>query len=383
MDRIYLDNAATTPIKDEVVEAMMNTLKKSIGNPSSPHRFGREVRSFIEESRILVARRLNALPSEIIFTSGGTEANNLILRSAVQDFKIRRILTSPLEHKAVLETVLDLAHHRRVIVELVRLKEKGIIDLEDLDQKLQNTSLPTLVTLMYANNEIGNLLDVENIGATCKKYGAYFHSDTVQAVGYYSLDMSQLPFHFASASAHKFHGPAGVGFAFIRKALGLRPILTGGYQERSMRAGTENICGIIGLAKALDLACLNLEEDKKRIEALKLYCISSLKQALPYVVFNGLSDDMVRSIYTVLNISLPIKDDLLGFELDLKGIAVSQGSACSSGSGKSSYVIDALSDPKQVENTTSLRISFGVFNQKKDVDALVLALKALMVQKGL
>ncbi|XOD69332.1 MAG: cysteine desulfurase family protein [Flavobacteriales bacterium AspAUS03] len=382
MDRIYLDNAATTPIRDEVVEVMMSALKKSIGNPSSPHQFGREVRALIEESRISVARRLNALPSEIIFTSGGTEANNLILRSAVRDLKIRHIVTSPLEHKAVLETVLDLSHRMRVMVELVRLKEKGVIDLEDLDQKLQNTSLPTLVTLMYANNEIGNLLDVENIEVICKKYSVYFHSDTVQAVGHYPLNMIQLPFHFASASAHKFHGPAGVGFAFIRKAMGLRSILTGGYQERSMRAGTENTSGIIGLAKALDLACLHLEEDKKRIEALKSYCISSLKQALPYVVFNGLSDNMAQSIYTVLNISLPIKDDLLGFELDLKGIAVSQGSACNSGSGKSSYVIDAVSNPEQVENTTSLRISFGIFNQKKDIDALVLTLKDLMTQKG-
>ncbi|XOD67524.1 MAG: cysteine desulfurase family protein [Flavobacteriales bacterium Tduv] len=381
MERIYLDNAATTPIRDEVVEAMTSSLRTSIGNPSSSHQFGREVRSFIEESRISVARKLNALPSEIIFTSGGTEANNLILRSSVRDLNVKRIITSPLEHKAVLETVLDMERSGWVTVELVRLKEKGVVDLKDLDKKLQNDSIPTLVSLMYGNNEVGNLLDVDSFGLICKKHGAYFHSDTVQAIGHYPMDMSRLPFDFASSSAHKFHGPAGIGFAFIRKAVRLRPIITGGYQERSMRAGTENTYGIVGLSKALELACLHLDEDRKRIEELKSYCILLLKQTIPGIVFNGLSDDILRSLYTILSVSLPVKNDLLGFELDLKGIAVSQGSACGSGSGKSSYVIEAICDPVQVENTTPLRISFGVFNQKEDIDALVLALEILMDQK--
>lgn len=381
MQRVYLDNAATTQIRNEVVQAMISTLSVFVGNPSSMHLFGREARSLIEESRISVARKLNALPSEIIFTSGGTEANNLILRSAVRDLNINRIITSPLEHKSVLETVLDMARRGWVTVELVRLKEKGVIDLEDLDEKLQNSSVSTLVSLMYANNEVGNLLDVDGFGTICKKHGACFHSDTVQAIGHYSMDMSRLPFHFASASAHKFHGPTGMGFAFIRKATGLMPIITGGYQERSMRAGTENTCGIVGLAKALELTYLHLDEDRKRIEELKSYCISSLRQSVPGVFFNGLSDDISRSLYTILSVSLPVKDDLLGFELDLKGIAVSQGSACGSGSGNSSYVVEAVCDPVQMENTTPLRISFGVFNQKEDVDALVSALKVLMDQK--
>jgi cysteine desulfurase len=363
---IYLDNAASTPIRQEVIQVMNDVLKNYIGNPSSSHQLGRRNKAIIERSRISIASSIHALPSEIIFTSGGTEANNLVLRSAIRDLKVKRILSSPIEHKSVLETVLDIARYSKIVIELIKLEEKGSIDREDLERKLKNNSITTIVSLMHANNEIGNLSEIEEIGFLCKKYGSYFHSDIVQTVGHYPMNVKNID--FASASAHKFYGPRGIGFVFIRKGLFVNPFLTGGGQEKNLRSGTENICGIVGMAKALELAYSSLNEEKGKIETLKKYCISELKREIPEIKFNGLSDFLDKSLYTILNISIPIKNNILSFFLDLKGIAVSQGSACAP---SRSHVIEAVSGK---DTSSSLRISFGIFNKMKDIDALIEAL---------
>ncbi|WGH27441.1 MAG: cysteine desulfurase [Candidatus Bostrichicola ureolyticus] len=369
---IYLDNAATTAMRNEVIQTIIKSLKK-FGNPSSTHSFGIEIRSLIEESRIIIANIINAYPSEIIFTSGGTEANNMIIRSAIENLNIKHIITSKIEHKSVLETILNVSSlHKELTVEFVNLKEKGVIDLLDLEKKLINKYGNTLVSLMHANNEIGNLMDIKNIGNICKKYNAYFHSDTIQTIGHYIFNMQKLNVDFATASAHKFNGPAGIGFAYIKKYLKLKPIITGGYQERGMRAGMENIYGIIGLRKAIECAYLNLKKDKEKIKKIKFYCIKSLKEIYPNIYFNGLSDDLNKSIHTILNISIPlniINNELLPFILDLNGIILSQGSACNS--NKLSYVIKNINN----NNNINLRISFGIFNKKKDIDILINVLK--------
>ncbi|HEX9232737.1 MAG TPA: cysteine desulfurase family protein [Blattabacteriaceae bacterium] len=369
MSKIYLDNAASTPIRQEVIKIMNEVLKTYIGNPSSSHHLGRRNKALIERSRISIARSIHALPSEIIFTSGGTEANNLVLRSAIRDLKVKRILSSPIEHKSVLETVLDIARCSKIVIELIKLEEKGSIDREDLERKLKNNSRTTIVSLMHANNEIGNLSDIEEIGFICKKYGSYFHSDIVQTVGHYPMNIKNIPLDFATASAHKFYGPLGIGFVFIRKGLLVNPFLTGGAQEKNLRAGTENICGIVGMAKALELAYSSLNEEKGKIETLKKYCISELKRVIPEIKFNGLSDFLDKSLYTILNISIPVKNNILSFFFDLKGIALSQGSACAATT--SSHVIEAVSGK---DSSSYLRISFGIFNKMKDIDALIAAL---------
>lgn len=377
MNRIYLDNASTTFLRNEVIDSMIKIIKKFYGNPSSPHWFGRKSRFIIEKSRKLIANSINAHPSEIIFTSSGTEANNLILRSSIISLKIKRIITSPLEHLSVIKTILDIYKNYKINIEFIKLKKKGEIDIENLEKKLKNNSSTTLVSLMYANNEIGNILDVKNIGFICKKYNSYFHSDTVQYMGHYKINMKKLPFHFASASAHKFYGPVGIGFAFIRNSIKLKSIITGGNQEKNIRAGTENIYGIVGLANALNLANINLNFEKKKIEKLKKYCIFSLKKEIPEVIFNGLCNDNNKSIYTILNIFIPIKNDLIYFYLDLKGISISNGSSCFT-SSKISHVIKHISNIKKLNNMTPIRISFSIFNKKKDIDFLILHLKKLI-----
>ncbi|HZD84238.1 MAG TPA: cysteine desulfurase family protein [Candidatus Angelobacter sp.] len=371
MSKIYLDNAASTPIRQEVIQVMNDVLKNYIGNPSSSHQFGRRNKALIERSRISIASSIHALPSEIIFTSGGTEANNLVLRSAIRDLKVKRILSSPIEHKSVLDTILDIARCSKIVIELIKLEEKGSIDREDLERKLKNNSITTIVSLMHANNEIGNISDLEEIGFICKKYGSYFHSDIVQTVGHFPINVKNIPLDFAVASAHKFYGPLGIGFVFIRKGLLVNPFLTGGGQEKNLRAGTENICGIVGMTKALELAYSSLNEEKGKIETLKKYCISELKREIPEIKFNGFSDFLDKSLYTILNISIPIKNNILSFFLDLKGIAVSLGSACASSYVRRSHVIEAVSgkDP-----SSYLRISFGIFNKMKDIDAFIEAL---------
>lgn len=371
MKRIYLDHAATTPIHQEVIDEMAECMRTVYGNPSSTHGFGREAKAKIELARKKIAEELNIIPSEIIFTSCGTEANNLIIRSAVDYLNISRIITSDLEHKCVKETTREMSEKRNVELVKIKTDEFGVLDFEDLEEKLKSSNKKTLVTLMHANNEIGNLLDAQRVQRLCEENEALFHTDTVQTLGHYPIDFSELKVDFASCSAHKFHGPKGIGFAFIRKTTGFLPQITGGGQERGMRSGTENVYGVVGLSKSFEMAIRDLEKHKTHIEELKSYTIEKLKMQIPGVKFNGLSADLDKSLYTLLNVRLPFRDALIGFELELKGIAVSQGSACSSGASKVSDVIQSLMTEDEINQTTPLRISFSCYNTKYEIDILV------------
>lgn len=377
MQRVYLDNAATTPMHPEVIDIMTQCMLNIYGNPSSTHVFGREAKAQMELSRKKIAELLNVTPSEIVFTSCGTESNNFIIRSCVDYLGVTRIITSTLEHKCVLETVSEMETSRNVEVIRVKLDENGSVDYEELERILKSSDKKTLVSLMHANNEIGNLLDVERVQKLCEENNALFHTDTVQTIGHYPLDFSKLRVDFASCSAHKLHGPKGSGFAFVRKSLNFRPQITGGGQERNLRSGTENVYGVVGLAKAFEMAMQDLDNHRKHIEDLKSYTIQKLKEEIPGIGFNGHSADLEKSLYTVLNIRLPFKDSLIGFELELKGIAVSQGSACSSGASKVSAVIQSVLPPELIETTTPLRISYSCYNTRQDVDTLIIVLKQI------
>ncbi len=370
MQKIYLDNAATTPMHEEVIEEMSDCMRRIYGNPSSTHVFGREAKAKMELSRKKIADALNVLPSEIVFTSCGTESNNLIIRSSVDHLGVTRIITSNLEHKCVKETSHEMAEWRNVELVKVKTDTNGSVDYEDLEEKLKSSDKKTLVTLMHANNEIGNLLDVERVQRICEETGALFHTDTVQTLGHYPMNLAKLKVDFASCSAHKLHGPKGIGFAYVKKSTGLRPQITGGGQERGLRSGTENVYGVVGLAKAFEMAIQDLDKHKNHIENLKKYTIQKLQESISGIEFNGLSADLDHSLYTVLNVRLPFKDALIGFELELKGIAVSQGSACSSGASKVSAVIESILSPEEIETTTPVRISFSCYNTKEEIDAL-------------
>lgn len=382
MIRSYLDNAATTPIRSEVIKVIVDTLKYSFGNPSSTHHsYGRKARSIIEESRINIAKIINATPSEIIFTSSGTEANNIILKSSILDLNIKHILTSPLEHSSVLQTVLDLSQRYKIIVNFIQLKEKGGIDFNHMEELLKkNSSFKTLVSLMYANNEIGNLLDVKKAFFLCKKYNAYFHSDTIQFIGNFPIDMKKNCFDFVTASAHKFYGPKGIGFLFARKEIikKMKPFISGGFQEYGIRSGTENIYGIIGLSEALKLNSFDFKNHLNKIKKLKFYCISELKKIIPDIIFNGFSSSFEKSIPTILNFLFPTKKDhLLYFHLDLMGVSVSRGSSCDSNVKKMSHVIKSITSESLLNKMMPIRISFGIFNEKKDIDLLIKALQKI------
>lgn len=376
MDRIYLDNAATTPLAEEVIDAMVQVLKVNFGNPSSTHSFGQEAKILIETVRREVADYLKVTPAEIVFTSCGTESNNMIIKSCVNHLAVERIITSPMEHKCVAETVMDMKKRRGVEVVYLRPDSNGDISLDDLVQQLKSSDKKTLVSLMHANNEIGNLLDLKKTAQICKEYGALFHSDTVQTMAHMEIDFSDIPVDFASCSAHKFHGPKGSGFAFIRKSSGLKGIITGGPQERSLRAGTENVCGIVGLGRALELSLKNMQAYTEHIKSIKEYTIQKLTQIIPGVRFNGRSAEET-SLYTVLSVLLPFKDPMIGLKLDMKGIAISQGSACSSGAAKPSMVMMMLLNDEDMQRTTPLRISFSHLTTKEDIDALAEALKEI------
>jgi len=376
MDKIYLDNAATTPLSAEVIDAMVDVMKVNYGNPSSTHSFGQEAKILIENVRRSVADYLKISPSEIIFTSCGTESNNMIIKSCVEHLNIERIITSPLEHKCVAETVLDMKKRRGVEVVYLRPNPEGDIDLDKLEEALKNSDKKTLVTLMHANNEVGNILDIKKTALICKEHGALFHSDTVQTMAHMELDFSEIPVDFASCSAHKFHGPKGSGFAFVRKSSGLKALITGGPQERSLRAGTENVCGIVGLGKALELSVLHMTEYSGHIKNIKKYCVDRLTEEISGVKFNGRSAGE-ESLYTVLNVLLPFKDPMIGLKLDMRGIAISQGSACSSGAAKPSMVLMMLLSEDELENSTPLRVSFSHLTTKNEIDALVTALKEI------
>ncbi|MCQ4034439.1 cysteine desulfurase family protein [Kaistella montana] len=376
MDKIYLDNAATTPLSEEVIDAMVSVMKVTYGNPSSTHSFGQEAKILIEKARREVADYLHVTPAEIIFTSCGTESNNMIIKSCVDHIGVERIITSPLEHKCVAETVLEMKNRRGVEVVYLRPDQKGDLDLNKLEELLKNSEKKTLVSLMHANNEIGNLLDIKKVAEICKENNALFHSDTVQSMAHMDLDFSDIQVDFASCSAHKFHGPKGSGFAFIRKSSGLKGIITGGPQERSLRAGTENVCGIVGLGKALELSLKNMNDYASHIKGIKNYTIEKLSNEIEGVKFNGRSAEE-GSLYTVLSVLLPFKDPMIGLKLDMKGIAISQGSACSSGASKPSMVMMMILDEEEMEQSTPLRISFSHLTTKKDIDVLVDALKEI------
>jgi cysteine desulfurase len=375
MTRVYFDNAATTPVDPQVVEAMLPFLQTHFGNPSSIYSFGRETRLAIENARKLVAHILGAKPGEIFFTGGGTESDNIAIWSAIEDLDCKNLITSPIEHHAVLHTVNALAKQRQLTSQLLRVLPNGHIDLDDLERALATSSVRCFVSLMHANNEIGNLLDIAAVGLLCEKYNAIFHSDTVQTVGHYPLNFTQANVHFATGAAHKFHGPKGVGILYISEKIKVNPLIHGGGQERNMRAGTENVAGIVGFAKALELATANLEHDRSHIQSIKTYLATQLQAQILGVSFNGDWDG--ACLYTVLNVSFPRtpQSELLLMSLDMQGICVSAGSACSSGASQGSHVIQALSNG---DEGVPIRFSFSKFNTKEEVDLLLVKLKELL-----
>ena len=377
MQRVYLDNAATTAIRPEVVDEMANVMRNVFGNPSSTHVFGREAKALIEMARKNIAQRLNVSPAEIYFTSCGTESNNTIIRSCVNDLDVTRIITSDMEHKCVQESIKDLEYRGKVEVIRINIQKNGDIDYAQLEELVKDQSKKTLVSLMHANNEIGNLTDVKRISQLCQENNTLFHTDTVQTVGHYDLDFQDLGMDFASCSAHKIHGPKGAGFLYAKKASHLKALIAGGGQERGMRSGTENVYGIVGLSKAFDLAIDELDAHVNHIKEIKQYTIDQLKAAIPGVSFNGLSDDLDKSLYALLSIKLPFHDALIGFELELAGIAVSQGSACSSGAAKVSLVMQTLYTEEEIDQMTPLRVSFSYETTKEDIDILIGTLKKI------
>lgn len=373
---IYLDNAATTPLDPEVFEAMKPFMLADFGNPSSTHSHGRKVRAAIESARKKVAELLNCTPGEIIFTSGGTEADNAIINCAIQTYGLKHAISSPIEHHAVTHTLETLAKKGAIELYHVALTPSGHVDLADLERLLQSHS-HALVSLMHANNEIGNLLPIEEVSALCKKYNAYFHSDTVQTMGHYRHDLKKLSVHGMAAAAHKFHGPKGVGFMYINKEKKIQPFVHGGAQERNMRGGTENVYGIIGLAKALEICYRDMAGHEAHIRGLKKRMVDKLIASVPGVSFHGDSANLDKSLYTVLNVSLPESDenDMLLFNLDLQGISASGGSACSSGAATGSHVLGALYPGSK---RGAIRFSFSKYNTPEEVDAAVDKLVAIV-----
>lgn len=374
--RVYLDNAATTAMDDRVIEAMLPFMRQHYGNPSSVHSHGREVRSAIEKARKKVAELLNASPAEIFFTSGGTEADNTALVCGIETHGIKHAITSPIEHHAVLHTLEDCAKKGKVKLSLLDVNKKGEINLDQLRELLQ-ANPNSLVSLMHANNEIGNINDLAAIGGMTKEHGAFFHSDTVQTMGHFVHDLKNLPVDAIVAGGHKFHGPKGSGFLYVRKDKKIHPFIHGGAQERNMRGGTENVIGIVGIAKALELAYEDMAGHRAHIEGLKKHFIESLQYHLPEVGFNGLSADFDKSLYTVLNVSLPPSEEnrgMLLFNLDLHGISASGGSACSSGATVGSHVLRAINHDPERE---SVRFSFSRFTTKEEIDYTVEKLKEL------
>ena len=363
--RVYLDNAATTPIAPEVVEVMLPIFKENFGNPSSTHFFGRNAKALIETSRRTIAKFLNCQSSEIIFMSGGTEADNMALHASVFELGVKRIITTNIEHHAVGHTVESLAPHGHAEMKLVNIDKKGNVDLNHLEEILQD-GIPTLVSLMHANNEIATLLPLKKVSEICRKYGAYFHSDTVQTMGHYSFDLQDLDIDFITCAAHKFHGPKGIGFLYVNKKTKVASFIHGGSQERGLRGGTENIYGIVGLAKAVELAYEDVSGHHNHVQSLKSYMIEKLKELFTDVQFHG-EINPEKSLYTVLNVCLPKTDKagMLLFTLDLKGVAVSGGSACTSGATKGSHVLEGINADTTRPN---VRFSFSRYTTKEEID---------------
>ncbi len=377
MKNVYLDSAATTQMREEVITRMTDVMNEVYGNPSSTHSFGRSAKSLVEQARKTVAKYLNVKPAEIVFTSGGTEADNLALNSAVRDLGVERIITTKIEHHAVLYTIDQLKQCYDIEVDYLELDSCGNANLDQLEELLKNSEKKSLVSLMHINNEVGNRLDIKRAGEIAHAHNALFHSDTVQSVGHYDLDFSDIPVDFTAVSAHKFHGPKGVGFAFVRKNTGLKPLIFGGEQERGHRAGTESVHNIVGLEEALKLSLENLEEEKAYVSELKDYFIEKIKKEIPEAKFNGNCEDSEGSTYTLVNVCLPVppqKALMLLFQLDLKGIACSKGSACQSGSDKGSHVLNEFLSEEDLAKP-SLRFSFSHYNTKEELDYVVNTLK--------
>lgn len=376
MTRVYFDNAATTPISPEVVDAMLPVLQGQFGNPSSIHAEGRSVRALIENARKTVARCIGASTAEIFFTSGGTESNNMAIKCAVRDLGVQRIISSPTEHHCGLHTIETVESQSGVEVVWLPVDKLGRIDTAALEQALSDDGgKKTLVSLMHANNEIGTMIDLEGVANLCRQYGALFHSDTVQSVGHFPIDVGQMPIHFLSGAAHKFHGPKGVGFIYINGECAIHPFIDGGGQERNMRGGTENVYGIVGLAKAFELASAEMDERAAHIRGIRQYMIERLRESFDDIQFNG--DLFGHSLYTVLSVSFPPspKNELLLLSLDIAGVSASGGSACSSGAEKGSHVLGAIgADPAR----KSIRFSFSHYNTRAEVDFVVEKLKNII-----
>lgn len=374
MKRIYLDNAATTPLRKEVIDEMMHVLQNDFGNASSTHSFGRSAKNLIETSRKSIAKHLGCTSSEIIFTTNATEATNWILKSAVKDLGVKRIITSKIEHHATLYTVQQVQKEFGVAVDYVAILSDGSVDYSHLVTLLSGNSEKTLVTLMHVNNEIGTVLDMAKTTSICHQYHALFHCDTVQSIGKTAFNLAEIPVDFLVASAHKFHGPKGAGFAFVRKGIVMQPMFYGGEQEKGLRAGTEAVHQIVGMAKALELSYEKLNEERSYIIDLKNYCIEQMKSNFPEIKING-----ENTFYNILNVLLPFSEEktaMILFHLDMKGIAVSRGSACQSGSVKPSHVLAEILAEEDLKKP-SLRVSFSHYNSKEDIDALIDGLKGI------
>jgi len=375
MYRIYFDNAASTPLDPVVLASMMPFLSEQFGNPSSIYSYGRETRMAIEKARKSVANNLGARPSEIFFTSGGTESSNTILNAAIENLGCTHIISSPIEHHATLHTVQHLAKKENVQLSFVHLLPNGHIDTAHLETLLTNPAQKTIVSIMHANNEIGNMIDLFEIGSICKKYHAYFHSDTVQTVGHFAFDLSKTPIDFITGASHKFHGPKGTGILYINENIKISPFIHGGAQERNMRAGTENVYGIVGFAKALEIATTNYEKDSEYIQSLKKYMYDSLMEKIPGISFNG--DPFGKALYTLLSVNFPKseKTEMILFNLDIHHICASGGSACSSGAQTGSHVIQALNKDSQA---VTVRFSFSKHNTKAEIDKVIATLATLL-----
>jgi cysteine desulfurase len=374
--KVYLDNAATTRLDEKVFETMVPYMKEEYGNPSSIHAFGRKTRSAIEVARKSVAKLLNVSPAEIFFTSGGTEADNMAINQTIDSLGITHAITSKIEHHAVEHTLQMLEKAGKVKLSWVNVDDKGNVDLNHLEELLK-TNERSLVSLMHANNEIGTLLPLERVGEICEKYDAIFHSDTVQTMGHYPMDLQKINVHFITCAAHKFHGPKGVGFLYIKHNVKIKPMIHGGAQERNMRGGTECTQGIIGLAKALEICNEEMNEHITHIQGIKNYMKASLEKNIPGIEFNGETGNE-NSLYTVLNCRFPAHPDaeMMLFNLDIAGIAASGGSACSSGSNQGSHVLRGIGTDT---SRASIRFSFCKYNTKEEVDYTIEKLKAMMV----
>ena len=373
MDLIYFDNAATTSIYSEVIKVIHDTMQEDFGNPSSVHAAGRSAKAKVESARKDIAKQMGVLPKEIIFTSGGTEGDNTVMQSAVHQLGIRHFISSPIEHHAVLHPLEHMAEQGHIQLDLVKVLPSGLPDTDDLRRLLSSSDEKKMVSLMHVNNEVGTILDLEAVGNLCHNHNALFHTDTVQSIGHFDLDFGALPVDFAVASAHKFHGPKGVGFLYIQKDTGLSAMLLGGSQERGMRAGTEAVHNIVGMQKAFQISHQRMEADALYLKDLKSYCLKQLQTALPGTIFNGASGDIENSTYTIVNARLAIdekKAQLLAFNLDLQGICCSKGSACQSGSEGDSHVLKNLLTDEQ-NKAPSLRFSFSAHNTKAEVDRLI------------